>query len=176
MNNQINIRQLLDKRGVEYYPYTHVSAVEGLAENGEFEAINDIQVTLADLQAVVNQIPTFGSTGWMNISLLNGTSSYDSQTVPQVQLMTIGDVRFMSVRGSFKGLTSDNQTIGQIPSSLRWAITKNVYFSQAMTSEGGKAMFAAMKLDTNGVISIEESTKDTITTGTWLTCDWTFML
>lgn len=176
MSNQINIRQLLDKRGIEYYPYTHVSAVEGLAENGEFEAINDIQVTLADLQAVVNQIPTFGSTGWMNISFLNGTSSFDSATTPQVQLMTIGDVRFMSVRGSFKRLTSDNQTIGQIPSSLRWAITKNVYFSQAMTSEDDKAMFAAMKLDTNGVISIEESTKDTITSGTWLTCDWTFML
>lgn len=176
MSNQINVRGMLDSRGIPYYPRTHVSAVEGLTENGEFEAINDIQVTLADLQAVVNQIPKFGSTGWMNISLLNGTSSFDSATTPQVQLMTIGDVRFMSVRGSFKGLTSDNQTIGQIPSSIRWAITKNVYFSQAMSSEGGKAMFAAMKLDTNGVISIEESTKDTITTGTWLTCDWTFML
>ena len=176
MSNQINIRQLLDKRGVEYYPYTHVSAVEGLAENGEFEAINDIQVTLDDLQAVVNQIPKFGSSGWMDISLLNGVTSFDSATTPQVQLMTIGDVRFMSVRGSFKGLTSDNQTIGQIPSSLRWAITKNVYFSQAMTTESGKAQFAAMKLDTNGVISIEESTRTTVTTGTWLTCDWTFML
>lgn len=176
MSKQINTRKLLDQRGIEYYPITHVTAVEGLTENGEFEAINEMQVTLADLQAVVNQIPEFGSTGWLDIALLNSVTSYDSQTTPQVQLMTIGDVRFMSVRGSFKGLTSDNQTIGQIPSGLRWAITKNVYFSQAMTSEGGKAMFAAMKLDTNGVISIEESTKDTITSGTWLTCDWTFML
>lgn len=176
MSNQINIRQLLDKKGIEYYPYTHISAVEGLSENGEFEAINDIQITLDDLQAVVNQIPKFGSTGWMNISLLNGVTSYDSETTPQVQLMTIGDVRFMSVRGSFKGLTSDNQTLGQIPSSLRWAITKNVYFSQSMSTEDGKAQFAAMKLDINGNISIEEATRSAITSTTWLTCDWTFML
>ena len=176
MSKQINTRKLLDQRGIEYYPITHVTAVEGLTENGEFEAINDIQVTLADLQSVVNQIPTFGSTGWMDISLLNGTTSYDSQTTPQVQLMTIGDVRFMSVRGSFKGLTSETQTIGQIPSALRWAITKNVYFSQSMSTESGKAQFAAMKLDINGNISIEESTRSAITSTTWLTCDWTFML
>lgn len=176
MSDQINVRGMLDSRGVQYYPRTHISAVEGLTENGEFEAINEIQVTLEDLQKVVNQIPTFGSTGWLNISLLNGVTSFDSQTTPQVQLMTIGDVRFMSVRGSFKGLTSETQTIGQIPSALRWAITKNVYFSQSMSTESGKAQFAAMKLDVNGVISIEESTRTDITTGTWLTCDWTFML
>lgn len=176
MSKQINIRRMLDSRGVEYYPYTHISAVEGIDNDGNFDAINDLQVTVEDLQSVINQIPTFGSTGWLNISLLNGVTSFDSQTTPQVQLMTIGDVRFMSVRGSFKDLTSDNQTIGQIPSALRWAITKNVYFSQSMSTEDGKAQFAAMKLDINGVISIEESTRTDITTGTWLTCDWTFML
>ena len=176
MSDQINVRGMLDSRGVQYYPRTHISAVEGLTENGEFEAINEIQVTLEDLQKVVNQIPTFGSTGWLNINLLNGVTSFDSQTTPQVQLMTIGDVRFMSVRGSFKGLTSETQTIGQIPSALRWAITKNVYFSQSMSTENGKAQFAAMKLDINGNISIEESTRSAITSTTWLTCDWTFML
>lgn len=176
MSKQINIRGMLDSRGVEYYPRTHITAVEGIDNEGNFDAISDLQVTVDDLQAVINQIPTFGSTGWLNISLLNGVTSFDSQTTPQVQLMTIGDVRFMSVRGSFKGLTSDTQTIGQIPSALRWAITKNVYFSQSMSTEDGKAQFAAMKLDVNGVISIEESTRTAITTGTWLTCDWTFML
>lgn len=176
MSKQINVRRMLDSRGIEYYPYTHISAVEGIDTDGNFDAIGDLQVTVDDLQNVINQIPTFGSTGWLNISLLNGVTSFDLQTTPQVQLMTIGDVRFMSVRGSFKGLTSDTQTIGQIPTDLRWAITKNVYFSQSMSTEDGKAQFAAMKLDVNGVISIEESTRTAITTGTWLTCDWTFML
>lgn len=176
MSKQINVRRMLDSRGTEYYPYTHITAVEGIDNEGNFDAISDLQVTVEDLQNVINQIPTFGSTGWLNISLLNSVTSFDSQTTPQVQLMTIGDVRFMSVRGSFKGLTSDNQTIGQIPSALRWAITKNVYFSQSMSTESSKAQFAAMKLDVNGVISIEESTRSAITTGTWLTCDWTFML
>lgn len=176
MSKQINVRRLLDSRGVEYYPYTHITAVEGIDNDGNFDAISDLQVTVEDLQAVVDKIPVFGSTGWLNISLLNGVTSYDSQTTPQVQLMTIGDVRFMSVRGSFKGLTSDNQIVGQIPSSLRWAITKNVYFSQSMSTENGKAQFAAMKLDINGNISIEESTRSAITSTTWLTCDWTFML
>lgn len=176
MAREINARQLLDKDGVLYYPYTDVSCVSGIPDNiAEFDSVsiaNDVQ----QLQDIIAAIPTFGSTGWMNISLLNGTSSFDSETTPQVQLMTIGDVRFMSVRGSFKGLTSDNQAIGQIPSALRWAITKNVYFSQAISTEDNKAQFATMKLDVNGVISIEESTRSTITTGTWLTCDWTFML
>lgn len=176
MSKQINVRRLLDSRGIEYYPYTHITAVEGIDNDGNFDAISDLQVTVEDLQAVVDKIPAFGSTGWLNISLLNGVTSYDSQTTPQVQLMTIGDVRFMSVRGSFKGLTSDNQIVGQIPSSLRWAITKNVYFSQSMSTENGKAQFAAMKLDINGNISIEESTRSAITSTTWLTCDWTFML
>lgn len=176
MSKQINVRRMLDSRGIEYYPYTHITAVEGIDNDGNFDAISDLQVTVGDLQAIINQIPTFGSTGWLNISLLNSVTSFDSQTTPQVQLMTIGDVRFMSVRGSFKGLTSDTQTIGQIPSALRWAITKNVYFSQSMSTESSKAQFAAMKLDINGVISIEESTRTAITTGTWLTCDWTFML
>lgn len=176
MAKEINARQLVDKDGVLYYPYTDISCVSGVPDDiAEFDAVsvsNDIE----ELQNIIASIPTFGSTGWMNISLLNGTSSFDSQTTPQVQLMTIGDVRFMSVRGSFKGLTSDNQIIGQIPSALRWAITKNVYFSQAMSTEDGKAQFAAMKLSTDGVISIEESTRSAITTRTWLTCDWTFML
>lgn len=176
MSRNINVRRMQDRNGIEYYPITHVESVEGLDSDGNFSAISDLQVTVEDLQEVVNSIPTFGSTGWMDIQLLNGTTSFDSATTPQVQLMTIGDVRFMSVRGSFKGLTSDNQTIGQIPSGLRWAITKNVYFSQAMSTDAGVAQFAAMKLNTNGVISIEESTRSTITTGTWLTCDWTFML
>ena len=176
MSKQINVRRLIDSRGIEYYPYTHITAVEGIDNDGNFDAISDLQVTVEDLQAVVDKIPAFGSTGWLNISLLNGVTSYDSQTTPQVQLMTIGDVRFMSVRGSFKGLTSDNQIVGQIPSSLRWAITKNVYFSQSMSTENGKAQFAAMKLDINGNISIEESTRSAITSTTWLTCDWTFML
>ena len=176
MTKQINVRRMLDSRGIEYYPYTHISAVEGIDNDGNFDAINDLQVTVEDLQSVINQIPTFGSTGWLNISLLNGATSYDSQTTPQVQLMTIGDVRFMSVRGSFKGLKSDQQVIGQIPSSIRWAVTKNIYFSQSVSTEDGKAQFAAMKLDINGNISIEESTRSAITSTTWLTCDWTFML
>lgn len=176
MSRQINIRKLLDQDGYEYYPTTHIEAVEGIDNDGNFDAIGEIQVTLADLEEVVNSIPTFGSTGWMNISLASGVTSYDSATTPQVQLMTIGDVRFMSVRGSFKGLASDTQLLGQIPSSLRWAITKNVYFSQSMSTESSKAQFAAMKLDINGNITIEESTRTTITGTTWLTCDWTFML
>lgn len=176
MVREINARQMLDKDGVLYYPYTDVSCVSGIPD--DFAEIDAVQIgnDITELQNIIASIPVFGSTGWMNISFLNGTSSFDGATTPQVQLMTIGDVRFMSVRGSFKGLTSDNQTIGQIPSALRWAITKNVYFSQAMSTEDGKAQFAAMKLDVNGVISIEESTRSAITTGTWLTCDWTFML
>lgn len=173
---EVNARQLIDQNGEVYYPYTDISLVSGIPDDlANFDALN-VATQVENMQAIIDSIPTFGSTGWMDITLLNGTTSFDSATTPQVQLMTIGDVRFMSVRGSFKGLTSDNQTIGQIPSGLRWAITKNVYFSQAMTTESGKAQFAAMKLSTDGVISIEESTRSTVTTGTWLTCDWTFML
>lgn len=174
MAKEIVGRELKDANGQVFYPYTDIEFVSGIPD--DIADISSVQNDVQDLQAIINSIPVFGSTGWMNINFLNGTSAFDAGTTPQVQLMTIGDVRFMSVRGSFKGLTSDNQTIGQLPSSIVWAITKNVYFSQSMTTESGKAMFAAMKLSTNGVISIEESTRSTITTGTWLSCDWTFML
>lgn len=174
MAKEIDGRELKDKNGNVFYPYTDISFVSGIPD--DIANISNVQNDVQNIQDIINQIPTFGSTGWLNISLLNGVTSFDSQTTPQVQLMTIGDVRFMSVRGSFKGLTSETQTIGQIPSALRWAITKNVYFSQSMSTENGKAQFAAMKLDINGNISIEESTRSAITSTTWLTCDWTFML
>lgn len=174
MAKEIVGRELKDANGQVFYPYTDIEFVSGIPD--DIADISSVQSDIQDLQSIIDSIPVFGSTGWLNINFLNGTTAFDSGTTPQVQLMTIGDVRFMSVRGSFKGLTSDNQSIGKLPSNIVWAITKNVYFSQSMTTEDGKAMFAAMKLSTDGTISIEESTRSTITTGTWLSCDWTFML
>lgn len=173
---QIDARPLLDGKGEQYYPFTHVSCVDGLPDNLEDFDAGNIESDLKHLQEIINSIPAFGSTGWMDIAYLSGTTAYDSASRPQVQLMTIGDVRFMSLRGSFKGLTKDQQTIGQIPSSIRWAVTKNVYFTQSMSSSGGKSQYSTMKMSTDGIISLEETTLDAVTTGTWLAVDWTFML
>ena len=176
MAKQVNARELLDENGEVYYPYTDISCVSGVPDDIAAFDIGQVEQDVANLQAIIDLIPVFDSTSWMTISLASGVTSFDSQTTPQIRLMTIGDVRLMSVRGSFKGLSSDNQIVGTIPSSIRWAVTKNVYFSQSMSTENGKAQFAAMKLDINGNISIEESTRSAVTSGTWLTCDWTFML
>lgn len=179
MAKEIDARQLLDESGNVYFPFTHVSCVDGIPDDFadlDLGSVSDLQVTVDDLQKVVNSIPVFDSTGWLDIGYLNGTESFDAGTRPQVQLMTIGDVRFMSLRGAFKGLTKDQMKIGELPSGIVWAITKNVYFSQAITTSGGKSQFSTMKLSVNGVISVEETTTNEVTAGNWFPIDMTIML
>ncbi|PHK50799.1 hypothetical protein [Staphylococcus edaphicus] len=180
---EINARQLLDAKGEVYFPFTHVTCVEGIPEDiADFdvgtvkEDVSNIQSQIANLQSAVANIPTVTDTGWQNISFLNGAISYDTVSTPKARLFSVNGVYFLSLKGAFKGLTSNNVEIGRIPSSMTFAVKENKQFSQSMSVVNNMAQFTRMRVDTNGTIKIERATVDSVTSGLWFPIDITIML
>ena len=89
---EVNARQLLDAKGEVYFPFTHVTCVEGIPEDiADFDVgtvqqdvtnvqtdVNSIQSQIKSLQSAIANIPTVSDTGWINISLASGVESYSS--------------------------------------------------------------------------------------------------
>ena len=83
--DSIDIRYMTDTKSNQYYPITHVEAVEGLDSEGNFEALQDIindvdsmrdnysniQTDLTRLENMIKaiQVPTVTDTGWVNMIL-----------------------------------------------------------------------------------------------------------
>lgn len=187
---EINARQLLDANGEIYFPFTHVTCVEGMPEDiADFDLgtvqqdvsnvqtdVGNIQSQISNLQTAIASMPTVTDTGWQNITLLNNIIPYDSTGTPKVRLFSVNGVYFLSLKGAVKGLTSNNVEIGRIPSTMVFAIKENKAFAQTMSVSNSLAQFTRMRIDTNGTLKIERATVDTVTSGLWFPIDITIML
>ena len=187
---EINARQLLDANGEVYFPFTHATCVEGIPDDiTDFDVgtvkedvsnvqtdVSKIQSQINNLQSAISNMPTVSDTGWQNITFLNNTIAYDTSSTPKARLFSVNGVYFLSLKGVFKGLTSNNVEIGKIPTSMTFAIKENKFFAQNMSVANSLAQFTRMKLDTNGTIKIERATVDTITNKMWFPIDITIML
>lgn len=187
---EVNARFLLDAKGETYYPFTHVSCVEGMPEEiNEFDIdnvkedvsnvqidINSIQSQLRSLQNEVENMPIATDTGWQNITLINDAISYGSSSTPQARLFSINGVYFLSLKGAVKGLTTNNIEIGRIPSSMIFPIKESKPFSQTMSVVNGVAQFTRMRLLTDGTVKVENATVDKVTESYWFPIDITIML
>lgn len=187
---EVNARFLLDAKGEPYYPFTHVTCVEGIPDElEEFDIdvvkedvnnvqtdVNGIQSQLRNLQNAVANMPSTTDTGWQNIALINGATRYDSSSTPQARLFSINGVYFLSLKGAVKGLTTDKVEIGKIPSSMTFPIKENKHFSQTMSITSGTAQFTRMRLYIDGTVKIERATIDKVTQDYWFPIDITIML
>lgn len=187
---EVNARQLLDSKGEVYFPFTHVTCVEGIPDDiADFDVgnvqedvsnvqtdVSKIQSQINNLQSAIANMPTVTDTGWINITFLNGATSYDSSETPKARLFSVNGVYFLSLKGAFKGLTSNNVEIGKLPSSMIFAIKEKKSFAQNMSASNSLAQFTRMRLDSNGVIKVERASIDNITSGMWFPIDITIML
>lgn len=179
-----------DDNDVNFYPLVHVEGIQGWPDNlsdldidslkEQLSGVNNdmvgIQSQITTLQSAIANMPTVSDTGWQNITFLNNAIAYDTTSTPKARLFSVNGVYFLSLKGAFKGLTSNNVEIGRIPSSMIFAVKENKSFAQNMSVSNSLAQFTRMRLDTNGTIKIERATVDTITNTMWFPIDITIML
>ena len=191
---EVNIRYVTDERDNIYYPITHMDAIEGF-DISNFEDMDDIKEDLenvwnqsndtsgqlSSLQSKISSLESSISnmirdTGWMNVQFLNNTTAYSSSETPQARLVSFNGVNFISLRGSFKGLTSNNMDIGKIPNEISSVLKRSVPFAQNMSVSGGTAHFTRMRLSSDGIIKIEKATLSAVTEAQWFPVDITIMI
>lgn len=191
---EINIRYVTDKKDNEYYPITHMDAIEGF-DISQFEDMadmkedlesiwdqsNDTSGQLSSLQSKVSSIESSISnmirdTGWMNVQFLNNTTAYSSSEVPEARLVSFNGVDFISLKGAFKGLTSNKMDIGKIPDEISSVLERDISFAQNMSVSGGDAHFTRMRLSSDGIIKIERATLSTVSENQWFPVDTTIMI
>ena len=179
-----------DDNDVNFYPLVHIEGIQGWPDNlsdldvdslkdevsGVSSEMVGIQSQIKALQTAIASMPAVSDTGWQTITFLNNTIAYDTSSTPKARLFSVNGVYFLSLKGAFKGLTSNNVEIGKIPTSMTFAIKENKSFAQNMTVSNSLAQFTRMRLDTNGTIKIERATVDTITNTMWFPIDITIML
>lgn len=191
---EINIRYVTDDRDDKYYPITHMDAIEGF-DISNFEDMDDIKEDLenvwnqsndtsgqlSSLQSKLSSIESsinnmIRDTGWMKVQFLNNTTEYNSSVAPQARLVSFKGVNFISLRGAFKGLTSNNMDIGKIPNEISSVLERSIYFAQNMSDSGENAHFTRMKLSSDGIIKIERATLSTVSKNQWFPVDATIMI
>lgn len=193
---EVNIRYVTDERDSIYYPITHMDAIEGFDMSafediteirdvadtalGEVSNVSDeissLRSSISSLQNAVANIASVTDTGWQNLTLLNNTVEYNNNSTPKARLVTVNGIKFLSITGNLKGLTSNNMELARIPANMTYAITNEKFYTQNMSVSGGTAQFTRMKIDTAGVIKIERATLSNITDSQWFALDVTFML
>lgn len=191
---EINIRYVTDDRDNKYYPITHMDAIEGF-DISNFEDMDDIKEDLenvwnqsndtsgqlSSLQSKLSSIESsinnmIRDTGWMKVQFLNNTTEYNSSESPQARLVSFNGVNFISLKGAFKGLTSNNMDIGKIPNEISSVLKRSIPFAQNMSDSGENAHFTRMKLSSDGIIKIERATLNTVSKNQWFPVDATIMI
>lgn len=191
---EVNIRYSTDEKDNIYYPITHMQAVEGfdLSEfedmtnmkedlenvwnesNNNSSQLSSLQNKLSSLETTINTMVK--DTGWMNITLLNNAVPYSSTSTPQARMISFNGVTFVSLRGTVKGLKSNNIDIGKLPNEISVMLTNGISFAQNMSVSGDIAQFTRMRLNADGTLKIERATLDTITESQWFPIDITIMV
>lgn len=174
------------KTGENVYVVSHVDYVDGMPDDFSDYDLGDIQDNVStindNLGSVQSQINNLQSqisnmvkdTGWQNITLNSGITSYSTSWTPQYRLITINGVSFLSLKGAVKGLTGAT-TIGTLPSNVVNKITDIRQFVESMSVTSSTPNFNRWRIQTNGNIDLEYSTT-TISNTQWLSIDTTIML
>lgn len=188
---EVNARQLLDSKGEVYFPFTHVTCVEGIPEDiADFDVgtvqqdvsnvqtdVSQLQSQIRSLQDVIANIPTVTDTGWINIPLSSGIEAYNSTQVPQARLVSVNGVNFLTIRGSVKGITARQDiTIGALSNTFSSKITSSLSVTQNTSVVSGEPNYSRIRINTNGTIVIERTSIASPTSGQWYPIDCTFML
>lgn len=188
---EINARQLLDNKGEVYFPFTHVTCVEGIPEDiADFDVgtvqqdvsnvqtdVSQLQSQIRNLQSAIANIPSVYDTGWLNISLASGIEEYSSGNTPQARMVSVNGATFLSLRGAVKGVTSNTKvTLGTLPSTIASKINSTLYYVQNTSVVSGKPNYTRMYISTSGVLTIEYSSIENPTATQWYPINQTFML
>ncbi|MBF7019206.1 hypothetical protein ISO99_04705 [Staphylococcus sp. 18_1_E_LY] len=187
MNKEVPAIFMQDpKTGENVYVVSHVDYVDGMPDDfedydldGLQDNVSTINDNLGSVQSQINNLQSQISsmvkdTGWQNITLNSGITSYSTSWTPQYRFITINGVSFLSLKGAVKGLTGA-ATIGTLPSNVVNKITDIRPFIQSMSNTNGTPNFNRWSVQPNGNINLEYSTT-TITNTQWISFDITIML
>src|SRR5699024_2360680 len=188
---EVNARQLLDSKGEVYFPFTHVTCVEGIPEDiADFDVgtvkddvsnvqtdVSSLQSQIRSLQSAIANIPTVTDTGWINIPLSSGIEAYSSTQVPQARLVSVNGINFLTIRGSVKGVTArQDVTVGALSNTFSSKITSALSVIQNTSVVSGEPNYSRIRINTNGTIVIERTSIASPTSGQWYPIDCTFMI
>ncbi|WP_436879312.1 hypothetical protein [Staphylococcus arlettae] len=186
---EINARKLLDANGEVYFPFTHVTCVEGIPDDiTDFDVgavkedvsnvqtdVSTLQSQISSLQSAVANMPTVTDTGWVNIPLSSTAQPYNTAQTPKARMITIkNNIKFLSLRGAIKDVSA-GEIIGSLPSPMLSSVTESTEFVQSMHATNGFSNFNRWTLLTTGEIKLQYSTT-TITSTQWVPVDTTIML
>ena len=186
---ETNARQLLDANGEVYFPFTHVTCVEGIPDDiTDFDVgtvkedvsnvqtdVSTLQSQISNLQSAVANMPTVTDTGWVNIPLSSTAQPYNTAQTPKARMITIkNNIKFLSLRGAIKDVSA-GEVIGVLPSSMLGSVTGSTEFVQSMHATNDVPNFNRWTLLNTGEIKLQYSTT-TITSTQWVPIDTTLML
>ena len=117
----------------------------------------------------------YDDTGWVDVTLINGTLTYGPTTIPKVRLFTINGAKFISLRGAVKGLTAKG-SIGVIPKTMAENIGETRTFVQNTSLDNGTTNFNRFSLTSNGEVRLDSSTLNPIKETHWMPIDVTLLL
>lgn len=172
--------------GKPFYVQAHIDGLDGMPDDfadydlGDIQdnvsTINDnlgsVQSQINNLQSQISSMVT--DTGWQNITLNSGITSYSTSWTPQYRFITINGVSFLSLKGAVKGLTGA-ATIGALPSDVASKISNTLPYVQTMSAINNTPQFNKLSVQTNGNIILEFSTTS-LTNSQWIPIGTTLML
>jgi hypothetical protein len=185
MTKEINARQLLDEKGEVYFPFTDISCVSGIPDDIadlDLDSVLDVQDNVSSLQSQLNNLQSainnmVYDTGFINIPLASGIDAYSSTQTPQVRLVSVNGVNFLTLRGVVKGVTTRQDiTIGTLSSTFSSKINTALSYVQNTSVVSNEPNYSRIKINTNGTIVIERTTIASPTSGQWYPLDCTFMI
>lgn len=185
MTKEVNARQLLDEKGEVYFPFTDVSCVSGIPDDiadldldnvlNVQDDVNSLQSQIRNLQNSINNLVY--DTGFINIPLASGVNAYSSTQTPQVRLVSVNGVNFLTLRGAVSGVTNrQDTTIGTLSSTFSSKINTSLSYVQNNSVVSGEPNYSRMRINTNGTIVIERTSIASPTSSQWFPIDCTFMI
>ncbi len=126
-----------------------------------------------ELNQTINN--NYSDTGWVDITLINGTVTYATNTIPKVRLFTINGAKFISLRGAVKGLTAKG-SIGIIPKTIADNVGETRTFVQNTSIDNGTTNFNRFSITSNGEVRLDSSTLNPIRDTHWMPIEITFLL
>lgn len=112
-------------------------------------ATNDIYMRNLENGTFSGWVSIRTDSGWIDLPLANGISSYSSTQSPQYRKIN----NTVYIRGAVKGIRTDKTIIATLPSGFR--PTKVVSFVQNMSMSGGVANMVRWQVQTDGDIEMQ---------------------
>ena len=137
---EINHRYLKDNEGAEFFPITHIDAVQGK---------ESMETSIEDLMNFKETV--IGDTGWVDFQFIpevNKNTKFGSNGFKcGLKEVRFGDIRIKSIRLNISNVPH-NQQIALIPTGF---VTKNIYFN---STTDGNSLPIRVQMETNGKLKI----------------------